>query len=111
VYSQAIRDYLLAHLALANVILELIDFTTEDCKTLNNILDNLDRFVILSAIDNASFQMLLKIPREIEKTRKLTLLQNCGFSTSRWLTLVSSLSKQSEWATLSEHHTKNAPLF
>lgn len=79
----------MSHLALANIILGLIDFTDEDRETMDDILNDLDRSVILTAAENALFQIVArKFQEELKKLENNDPTAKLWIQYFRMITLV-----------------------
>jgi hypothetical protein len=78
-YSRTIRSHILVHLALAQIILDTIEFTDDDRKTMELILNNIDRSIIFPIEKEDAYKAI------VEKFKKALLIlkiegqrQNCG---------------------------------
>lgn len=59
--ARGIRAHILCHLALATIVLQTIDFTDEDRHTMELILHNMNRSVILLVEEECSYQTVLSL--------------------------------------------------
>ena len=59
-YARAIRGHILTHLGLEHIILQTIEFTEEHRYTMELILNNIDRSVILRAEEDDTYNVVFE---------------------------------------------------
>ncbi|KAJ8891127.1 hypothetical protein PR048_010641 [Dryococelus australis] len=72
VYAHAVRGHILSHLALANIIVQSIDFSKEDHLAMENVLKDLDKAVVLTAGKQDFYKIVAeKLKNELQKNIKI----------------------------------------
>ena len=79
-YARAVRAHILSHLALANIVFQSVDFTEEDRAAMEELLNDFDRTVILTAAEQNFYKMVAD-----KFKKKLKELENYGPTAKLWV--------------------------